>query len=82
MGMTLKIADLADENTSTSDEPDYSNYTLQQLLIARYRLDAGYDEDADGENLEAEIQRRCARFQQGSADAGRAAAPDLRRKVL
>ncbi|MGB7951991.1 MAG: hypothetical protein WCH75_30250 [Candidatus Binatia bacterium] len=70
MGMTLKIADLADENSSTSAEADYSDYTLQQLLIARYRLDAGYDEDADGENLEAEIQRRCARFQQGSADAG------------
>jgi hypothetical protein len=71
MGMTLKIADQADENSSTSAEPDYSDYTLQQLLIARYRLDAGYDENAGGNNLEAEIQRRCAGFQQkGSADTG------------
>ena len=67
MGMTLKIADLADENNTTTTEPDYSHYTLQQLLIARYRRDAGYDEDAGDKNLEAEIQRRCARFHRTGA---------------
>ena len=62
MGMTLMIADLSDDTSPRTVEADYSSYTLQQLLNARYWFDAGHN--AIGvRNLEEEIQKRCARFQ-------------------
>ena len=70
MGMTLKIADLSDETSPMTAEADYSAYTLQQLLNARYWLDASHD-TRGGMSLDEEIQRRCAGFQgQGPAATG------------
>ena len=47
-------------------EPDYSTYTLQQLLAARQWSDA----DGPKSWLEDEIRKRCARFQDAAKYLG------------
>ena len=54
-------------------EPDYSAYTLRQLLDARRWFDAELYPDREGW-LEEEIQKRCAHFQ-GTAKHRRSGAP-------
>jgi hypothetical protein len=62
MGITLKMAIQSGETNRMIAGADYSLYTLQQLLEARYWFNADRDPNR-GRRLDEEIQKRCARFQ-------------------
>jgi hypothetical protein len=73
MGIALKLAHQSSETNPMTAEADYSIYTLQQLLAARYQF------DADGHRnrvrwLEAEIQKRCGHLQDPTRRRGSASA--------
>lgn len=68
MGIAFKIADQSGETGPMVAESDYSIYTLRQLLKARHWFDANR-----GRWLEAEIQKRCAHFQEPTKRKGTAA---------
>ena len=52
-----------------SAEPDYSIYTLQQLLKARRYFDAHHYPNRE-KSLEEEIQKRCAHFREPTKRKG------------
>lgn len=78
MGVTLRISNQSGETNPTSDDADYSIYTLRQLLMARHGFGAnGYSDG--GRRLEEEIQKRCAHFQAPTQRKGSVAAGSVRR---
>jgi hypothetical protein len=70
MGITLKMAIQSGEtNPMTAGAADYSLYTLQQLLEARFWFDADRYPNR-GRWLEEEIQKRCAHLQEPTKRKG------------
>lgn len=64
VGITAPII-LLSENQQITPEPDYSSYTLPQLLEGRQWLDAGHYPDRE-KRLEEEIRKRCAHFREAA----------------
>lgn len=69
MGIALKIADQATETNPMVAEPDYSVYTLRQLLKARYWFDADRSPHTVV-SIEKELQNRCDRFKESTKRKG------------
>lgn len=63
MGITWRTADQSGEASPITAEAEYSNYTLRQLLKARRDFFDHRYPNRD-RSLEAEIQKRCARFRE------------------
>lgn len=76
VGITAPII-LLSENQRITPEPDYSSYTLPQLLDARRWFDARHYPDREN-RLEEEIGKRCAHFR--DAAESNSAGSDIRYK--
>jgi hypothetical protein len=63
MEITLKIGNRLGEANSMTAGPDYSIYTLQQLLNARHWFDPDRS-PSRRRSVEEEIQKRCAPYQE------------------
>ncbi len=69
MGVTLQLVNRSAQANTMTGEPDYSIYTLRQLLMARHWFDLdGYS--GRGSRLEEEIHKRCAHSQDSSKRQG------------
>jgi hypothetical protein len=78
MRIALKIADQPSETKPMIAEPDYSVYTLRQLLKERYWFDADRLPER-GESIEREIQKRCDRFKESTKRKGFSATTAVKR---